>query len=312
MPVPDTARTGPNDALRRGLTDDLRLAHLLADDADSITMSRFKSLDLHVTSKPDLTPVSDADTAAEQAIRRTLSRARPRDAVHGEEMADTGWGPRRWVIDPIDGTKNFVRGVPVWGTLIGLMINDEPAVGVVSAPALGRRWWASMGGGAYAGRSLMSATAIHVSDVTSIEDASMSYASISAWVEARQGQQFVDLLRRCWRTRAYGDFWSYMLVAEGAVDLAAEPELALHDMAAIDVIVREAGGVFTSLEGEPGPNGGSALASNGKLHDQALAFLGSVDEAAKHAQRGGGSVHDLAERRRLTEEIPAGPLNSEE
>ena len=187
MPVPDAARTGPNAALHRGLTDDLRLAHLLADDADSITMSRFKSLDLHVTSKPDLTPVSDADTAAEQAIRRTLGRARPRDAVHGEEMADTGWGPRRWVIDPIDGTKNFVRGVPVWATLIALMINDEPAVGVVSAPALGRRWWASLGGGAYAGKSLMSATAIHVSNVASIEDASLSYASISAWVESRPG-----------------------------------------------------------------------------------------------------------------------------
>src|SRR6188474_264947 len=184
MPVPDAARTGLDDALVRGLTDDLRLAHLLADDADSITMSRFK---------PDLTPVSDADTAAEQAIRRTLSRARPRDAVHGEEMADTGWGPRRWVLDPIDGTKNFVRGVPVWATLIALLINDQPAVGVVSAPALGRRWWASLGGGAYAGKSLMSATPIHVSDIASIEDASLSYASISAWVEAHQGQQFVDL-----------------------------------------------------------------------------------------------------------------------
>ena len=165
MPVPDTARTGPDDALHRGLTDDLRLAHLLADDADSITMSRFKSLDLHVTAKPDLTPVSDADTAAEQAIRRTLSRARPRDAVHGEEMGDTGWGPRRWVVDPIDGTKNFVRGVPVWATLIALMIGDQPVVGVVSAPALGRRWWASLGGGAYAGKSLMSASQIRVSNV---------------------------------------------------------------------------------------------------------------------------------------------------
>ena len=269
----DAESAARNDALHRGLTDDLRLAHLLADDADSITMSRFKSLDLHVTSKPDLTPVSDADTAAEQAIRRTLSRARPRDAVHGEEMADTGWGPRRWVIDPIDGTKNFVRGVPVWGTLIGLMINDEPAVGVVSAPALGRRWWASMGGGAYAGRSLMSATAIHVSDVTSIEDASMSYASISAWVEARQGQQFVDLLRRCWRTRAYGDFWSYMLLAEGGVDIACEPELALHDMAACSIIVTEAGGMFTDLDGRPGPLGTGAYATNGRLHEAVLAQL---------------------------------------
>src|SRR6478735_7406486 len=132
---------GRDDAAFRNLNDDLRLAHLLADDADSITMSRFKALDLHVTAKPDLTPVTDADTAVEEAVRRTLGRARPRDAVHGEELPDTGWGPRRWVIDPIDGTKNFVRGVPVWATLIALMINDEVGVGVVSAPALGRRWW---------------------------------------------------------------------------------------------------------------------------------------------------------------------------
>src|SRR6476469_7004041 len=151
--------------------DDLRLAHVLADTADSVTMSRFKAQDLVVRTKPDLTPVSDADTAVEEALRRTLSRARPRDAVHGEEMEDTGWGPRRWVIDPIDGTKNFVRGVPVWATLIALMINDEVAVGVVSAPALGRRWWASLGGGAYAGKSLMSASPCRVSDVAQIEDA---------------------------------------------------------------------------------------------------------------------------------------------
>ena len=292
MPVPDAARTGPNAALHRGLTDDLRLAHLLADDADSITMSRFKSLDLHVTSKPDLTPVSDADTAAEQAIRRTLGRARPRDAVHGEEMADTGWGPRRWVIDPIDGTKNFVRGVPVWGTLIALMINDEPAVGVVSAPALGRRWWASLGGGAYAGKSLMSATAIHVSNVASIEDASLSYASISAWVESHQGQQFVDLLRRCWRTRAYGDFWSYMLLAEGGVDIACEPELALHDMAACSVIVIEAGGRFTDLDGHPGPLGTGGYATNGRLHHAVLQQLAlDIDSDNDHDDDQGTGGH---------------------
>ena len=155
------------------------------------------------------------------------------------------------MIDPIDGTKNFVRGVPVWATLIALMVNDQVVVGVVSAPALGRRWWASLGGGAYAGKSLMSASEIHVSDVAAIEDASLSYASISAWVEAGQGQQFVDLLRACWRTRAYGDFWSYMLLAEGGVDIACEPELALHDMAACSVIVTEAGGRFTDLDGRP-------------------------------------------------------------
>ena len=143
MPAPSSASAKPEDALYRGLTDDLRLAHLLADDADSISMSRFKALDLHVTAKPDLTPVSDADTAVEEAMRRTLGRARPRDAVQGEELEDTGWGPRRWVIDPIDGTKNFVRGVPVWASLIALVDEGEPVVGVVSAPALGKGWWAA-------------------------------------------------------------------------------------------------------------------------------------------------------------------------
>jgi histidinol-phosphatase len=226
-----------------------------------------------VTTKPDLSPLTDADTAVEEALRRTLSRARPRDAVQGEEMPDSGWGPRRWVIDPIDGTKNFVRGVPVWATLIALLVNDEPAVGVVSAPALGRRWWASLGGGAYVGKSLMSATEIHVSDVANISDAFLSYSSVSAWVEAGQGQEFVDLLRTCWRTRAYGDFWSYMLLAEGGVDIACEPELALHDMAACSIIVTEAGGQFTDLEGKPGPLGAGAYATNGRLHEAVLAQL---------------------------------------
>ena len=273
MSAPIRSSVQSDGALHRGLTDDLRLAHLLADDADSITMSRFRALDLHVTAKPDLSPVSDADTAVEEALRRTLSRARPRDAVQGEEMADTGWGPRRWVIDPIDGTKNFIRGVPVWATLIALMINDEVAIGVVSAPALGRRWWASLGGGAYAGKSLMSATPCRVSDVARIEDASLSYSSVSAWVDAGQGQEFVDLMRACWRTRAYGDFWSYVLVAEGGVDIACEPELALHDMAACAIVVTEAGGRFTDLQGKPGPLGIGAYATNGRLHDAVLAQL---------------------------------------
>jgi histidinol-phosphatase len=273
MSGPATPETSLSDPAFRNLTDDLRLAHLLADDADSITTNRFKALDLHVVAKPDLTPVSDADTAVEDALRRTLGRARPRDAVHGEEMEDTGWGPRRWVIDPIDGTKNFVRGVPVWATLIALMINDEVAVGVVSAPALGRRWWASLGGGAYAGKSLMSASPCRVSDVAAIEDASLSYSSISGWVESGRGQPFVDLMRRCWRNRAYGDFWSYMLLAEGGVDIACEPELALHDMAACSIVVTEAGGQFTDLSGVPGPRGPNAVASNGRLHEAVLAQL---------------------------------------
>ena len=247
--------------------DDLRLAHMMADNADSLTMSRFKALDLQVTAKPDLTPVSDADVAVEDAIRRTLKTTRPRDAVHGEEREDTGWGPRRWVIDPIDGTKNYVRGVPVWATLIALMVEGEVVVGVVSAPALGRRWWASVGGGAFTGRTLLQGAPCRVSGVSDVTDASLSYSSLHGWVESGRGQQFVDLMRTCWRTRAYGDFWSYMLLAEGAVDIASEPELALHDMAALDVIVREAGGRFTNLDGADGVAGPGAIATNGVLHD---------------------------------------------
>ena len=272
-PSTSAATGAQSDPAFRNLTDDLRLAHLLADDADSITTNRFKALDLHVVSKPDLTPVTDADTAVEEALRRTLSRARPRDAVHGEELPDTGWGPRRWVIDPIDGTKNFVRGVPVWATLIALMNGDEVVVGVVSAPALGRRWWALKGGGAFTGRSLLQASPCRVSAVAEIEDASLSYSSISGWVESGRGQQFVDLLRDCWRTRAYGDFWSYMLLAEGAVDLAAEPELALYDMAAPSIVVTEAGGRFTSLDGKAGPHGPGAIATNGLLHEDVVTRL---------------------------------------
>jgi histidinol-phosphatase len=283
-------------------TDDLRLAHVLADDADSTAQARFKALDLHVMTKPDLTPVTDADKSVEEGIRRTLSRARPRDAVLGEETGSTGHSQRRWVVDPIDGTKNFVRGVPVWASLIALVVDEEVKVGVVSAPMLNRRWWAMSGGGAWTGKSLLRASACQVSDVSRIEDASLSYSSLNGWDERGRLDDFLSLSRRCWRTRAYGDFWSYMLVVEGAVDIATEPQLELHDLAALDVIVREAGGVFTSLDGEPGPFGGSALATNGKLHDQALAFLGShSDHGDPHP---GGTVHDLASRRG---EQPSGP-----
>ena len=254
-------------------TDDLRLAHVLADDADSITQARFKSLDLHVMSKPDLTPVTDADKAVEEGIRRTLSRVRSRDAVIGEEHGTTGHSQRRWIVDPIDGTKNFVRGVPVWATLIALAVDDEVVLGVVSAPQLQRRWWASAGNGAWTGRSLLKATKCEVSDVRRLEDASLSYSSLTGWRELGRREQFLDLTDQCWRTRAYGDFWSYMLVAEGAVDIAAEPELAVHDMAALVPIVTEAGGRFTSLDGQDGPWGGNAVATNGLLHDEVLRRL---------------------------------------
>jgi histidinol-phosphatase len=266
-------------SLRPGYDDDLRLAHVIADQVDSLTMSRFKAQDLRVETKPDLSPVSDADKTAEEIVRGQLSRARPRDAVHGEEMGDTGHGPRRWVIDPIDGTKNFVRGVPVWATLIGLLDGDQVVVGVVSAPALGRRWWAAQGSGAWTSKSLAAASQLHVSAVDRLEDASLSYSSLSGWEERGQLDSFLDLTRRTWRTRAYGDFWSHVLVAEGAVDLSAEPELALHDMAALVPIVTEAGGMFTSIRGVPGPFGGSALVSNGRLHQAALEYLDPLPEA---------------------------------
>ncbi len=198
-----------------------------------------------------------------------------------------------------------MRGVPVWATLIALAVDGEVVCGVVSAPQLARRWWAAKGNGAWTGRSLVRATRIQTSDVRRMEDASFSYSSLDGWDERGRLDDLVSLTRRCWRSRAYGDFWSYMLLAEGAVDLAAEPELALYDMAALDVIVREAGGRFTSLAGVDGPWGTSALASNGHLHDVALSFLGSAP--ADHGDPdtrafGPGSVHLLSDRRRARDE----------
>jgi histidinol-phosphatase len=252
--------------------DDLALARELADVADAITIDRFRAVDLHVEAKPDLTPVSDADRSVEAALRSRLAAERPDDAVSGEEFGSTGTSARRWVIDPIDGTKNFVRGVPVWATLIALLDADEPVLGVVSAPALGRRWWASSGAGAYGSAFGAAPTLLQVSAVASLADASLSYSSLGGW-GARRGA-LLALTDRVWRTRAYGDFWSYMLVAEGVVDLAAEPELSLWDMAAVAPIVTEAGGRFTGLDGTDGVHGGNAAASNGLLHAEFVAALG--------------------------------------
>jgi histidinol-phosphatase len=256
-----------------GYDDDLRLAHVIADQVDAVTMSRFLATDLTIDTKPDLTPVSDADRAAEEHIRNQLRRTRPRDAVLGEEFGETGHGARQWVIDPIDGTKNYIRGVPVWATLIALLDARRPVLGLVSAPALGRRWWAAEGTGAWTGRSLSAARRLAVSGVRTLEDASLSYASLRGWEDRDLGDEFLELTRTVWRSRAYGDFWSYMLVAEGAVDIACEPELALYDMAALVPIVVEAGGRFTSLDGVDGPFGGNAVASNGLLHEATLKAL---------------------------------------
>jgi histidinol-phosphatase len=256
-----------------GYDDDLRFAHVLADSADDIATRRFRALDLRVESKPDLTPVTDADHAVEQSLRNVLRRSRPRDAVLGEEFGRVGAGPRCWIIDPIDATMNYVRGVPVWATLIGLMDGDEVVVGVASAPALGRRWWAAKGGGSWSGRSLTKATRSRVSAVAKMADASLSYSSLSDWEAQGRLGGLLDLGRAAWRTRAYGDFWSHVLVAEGAVDVCAEPEVSLWDLAALVVIVEEAGGTFTDLSGRRTPDGGSAVSTNGLLHAETLSLL---------------------------------------
>ncbi len=253
--------------------DDLALAHSLADAADALTLDRFRALDLQVETKPDLTPVSDADRAVEQAVRRHLASTRPGDAVLGEEYGVDGDGPRRWVVDPIDGTKNFVRGVPVWATLVALQVDEHVEVGVVSAPALRRRWWAARGLGAHAGSTNADSRRLQVSGVTSLADAHLSYSSLTGWEDQGRLDGLLDLSRNVWRTRAFGDFWSHMLVAEGAVDISCEPEVSLWDLAALQVVVEEAGGRFSDLGGAARPDGGSVVCSNGALHDEALAAL---------------------------------------
>lgn len=250
------------------MNPDLALALRLADAADAITLARFRAQDLAVQTKPDLTPVSDADLAVEAALRSLLATERPDDAVLGEEGGTTGSGPRQWVIDPVDGTKSFVRGVPVWATLIALLVDGRVEVGVVSAPALGSRWWAARGEGAW-----RDGEPITVSQVAALADASLSYSSLTGWEAQGRLEGLLQLSRDCWRTRALGDFWSHVLVAEGAVDASFEPEVSLWDLAPLQVIVEEAGGRFTSLQGEARPDGGSVVCSNGLLHDDVLARL---------------------------------------
>ena len=254
--------------------DDLALALELADAADALTLARFEASDLRVESKPDMTPVSDADLAVEEALRAELAESRPADAVLGEEFGgEVAFEGRQWVIDPIDGTKNFVRGVPVWATLISLLVDGEPVVGVVSAPALTRRWYASAGGGAWRTFNGGELTRLEVSGVRSLADASLAMSSLAGWRDRGLLEKFIGLTEQTWRLRGYGDFLNYCFVAEGAVDIAAEPEVSLWDLAALSVLVTEAGGRFSALSGEDGPHGGDALASNGALHDAALSAL---------------------------------------
>ena len=218
--------------------------------------------------------MTDADRAVEADVRQVLGRERPDDSILGEEFGGTTtFSGRQWIIDPIDGTKNFVRGVPVWASLIALLEDGVPMVGVVSAPALQRRWWAARGQGAFAAVDGGQARRLSVSAVAELGSASLSFSSLSGWAQRGSRERFIALTDAVWRVRAYGDFLSYCLVAEGAVDIAAEPEVSVWDLAALDILVREAGGQFTGLDGAPGPHGGSAVATNGLLHEDVLSRL---------------------------------------
>ena len=259
------------------LESDLQLALELAAMADEISMARYLAQDLVVSTKPDNSPVTDADKATEEALRKHLAKERPTDGLVGEEFGNENKeAARYWVMDPIDGTKNFMRGVPTWATLIGLVERQEDGsekviVGVVSAPALNRRWYASNGHGAFTTFNGGQARQIFVSKVSDVSNASIAYSDFQGWGDRLTN--FNQLIADCTRSRGLGDFWSHMLVAEGAVDIAAEPSLALWDMAALDVIVREAGGTFSNLAGEVGPFGGSAISTNTLLHPTVMAAL---------------------------------------
>ena len=255
------------------LSDDLALALALAANADLISLDRFRSVDLIVTTKPDRTPVTDADQAVERSIRRGIEAARPTDSILGEEYGTQGDSRRQWIIDPIDGTANFMRGIPIWGTLISLAIDGVPVVGVVSSPALGKRWWAATDHGAWAQAAGEDARRIRVSAVTELADASLSYNSITGWDDEGRLDEILGLTRAVWRSRAIGEMWSYMLLAEGAIDVVTEFDLKPYDMAALIPIITEAGGRFTSVDGADGPWNGNALATNGPLHELVLAHL---------------------------------------
>lgn len=252
---------------------DLKLALELADKADALSLPRFQSLDLVVETKPDLSPVTDADKAVERALVDQLATERPKDAVIGEEYGSSGAANRNWVIDPIDGTANFVRGVPIWASLIALSIDSHPKVSVVSAPAMGLRWWAAEGVGSFARGIDGRVRKLSVSKVAKISDASISYNSLQLWQKSEFLDGLLKLSAKAWRTRAYGDFYSYMLLAEGAIDVVAEHDLKIYDIAALVPIVEQAGGEFSALQGDLTESSSSVLATNSLLHPKIRQIL---------------------------------------
>lgn len=252
------------------LKKDLSLAQRLADLADQITMDRFQARDLIVTTKPDMSPVSDADQAVERALRAEIEKTNPQDAVLGEEYGTSGTSQRLWVIDPIDGTKNYVRGVPVWATLISLIEDGESVLGYVSAPSLSRRWWATRGNGAWVQFQNSPAKQIHVSQVAALKDAFFGYSSQDEWIEIGKASAFNAVNNSVWRTRGFGDFWTHLMVAEGVIDCSSDPILNLWDIASLVVIVKEAGGNITAIDGSNPLQGSNLVASNGLLHKALL------------------------------------------
>jgi histidinol-phosphatase len=255
------------------LADDLAVALVLAAEADLIAIDRYRSQDLDVQLKPDRSQVTDADTRVEKVIREHLASARPEDSIMGEEFGTEGSSNRQWIIDPIDGTSNFVRGVPIWGALISLVIDGVPEVGVVSAPALGKRWWAATGHGAWLQEEGREPRRLHVSGIDDLAEASLSYNSLKHWDQYGRLDQLIALSREVERTRAFGDLWSYMLLAEGAIDIAGEFDVKPWDIAALVPIVREAGGTVTDADGTGALDTLSVIATNGLLHDAVLARL---------------------------------------
>jgi histidinol-phosphatase len=272
-------RHGPewSASLRRGseaeLLGWLEAAHAACDAADEVARAHFRR-DLAIESKPDRSFVTQADTAIERLIRERLAEAFPDHGLVGEEYGvDAGDAPIRWYIDPIDGTHNFMRGVPLFGTLLALERDGELQVGVLSAPALGERWWAHRGGGAWAVSRDGEPRRLGVSKVSQLRDSQVLYGSAREVIESGLAPGFDDLLRGSWRDRGFGDFWGYALVAEGAAEAMIEVELKTWDAAAPTVVVEEAGGRVTDLEGRRDITTGSIVASNGLLHDTVLRML---------------------------------------
>ncbi len=255
------------------LADDLSLALTLAAEADLISLDRYRAQDLGVQLKADKSIVTDADTRVERVLREHLAEARPTDAVLGEEFGSVGDSRRQWIIDPIDGTSNFARGVPIWGALIALAVDDVPVVGVVSAPALGRRWWGATGHGAWLEVHGEEPRRIRVSGVDRLEDATLSYNNLQTWDQYGHLDHLITLSRAVGRTRAFGDLWSYMLLAEGAIDIAGEFDVKPWDIAALMPIISEAGGRTTTASGTTDLTELSVIATNGLLHDSVLTHL---------------------------------------